>query len=157
MTGVSAKSLAALNALRCQIFGNVYNQSNTRTGAKYLKKALVGDSMLKYYPPQFKLSTIFAKATIATATAITIATPALAQHHGGHQGYRGHGYHGRHGGYHGWHCQYRHGYGYGYGRDRFYRGRWHRHGRYYDYRRRACGPVSYFGVFYPPGRCFWRY
>lgn len=55
-----AKSLAALNALRCQVFGNVYNPSNTRTGTKYLKKALVGDSMLKYYPPQFKLSTIFA-------------------------------------------------------------------------------------------------
>lgn len=58
MPSVPAKSLAALNALRCQVFGTTYNPNNVRTGAKYLKKALVGDAMLKYYPPQVKLSSI---------------------------------------------------------------------------------------------------
>ena len=48
MSGVPARSLAALNALRCQVFGTSYNPNNIRTGAKYLKKSLVGSSMLNY-------------------------------------------------------------------------------------------------------------
>ena len=59
MPGIPPKSLAALDALRCQVFGTTYNPNNVRMGAKYLKKSLVGDSMLKYYPPQFKLSSFF--------------------------------------------------------------------------------------------------
>lgn len=59
MPAISTKSLAALNALRCQVFGTTYNPNNVRTGAKFLKKSLVGDPMLKYYPPQFKLSSFF--------------------------------------------------------------------------------------------------
>lgn len=58
MSGVPAKSLAALNALRCQVFGTSYNPNNVRTGAKYLKKSLVGSAMLSYYPPQLHLSSL---------------------------------------------------------------------------------------------------
>ena len=46
MSGVPARSLAALNALRCQVFGTSYNPNNVRTGAKYLKKSLVGSCLL---------------------------------------------------------------------------------------------------------------
>lgn len=60
MPGAPAKSLAALQALRCQVFGTTYNPGNVRNGAKFLKKSLVGGAMLKYYPPQIKLSTIHA-------------------------------------------------------------------------------------------------
>lgn len=58
MPGVPSQSLAALQALRSKIFGTTYNPTNARTGAKYLKKALVGGPMLNYYPPQVKLSSI---------------------------------------------------------------------------------------------------
>ena len=58
MSGVPARSLAALNALRCQVFGTSHNPNNVRTGAKYLKKSLVGSSMLNYYPPQLHLSSL---------------------------------------------------------------------------------------------------
>ena len=47
MSGVPARSLAALNALRCQVFGTSYNP-----------KSLVGSSMLNYYPPQLHLSSL---------------------------------------------------------------------------------------------------
>lgn len=58
MAGAPAKSLAALQALRCKVFGTTYNPTGVRTGAKYLRQSLVGAAMLKYYPPQLNLKSI---------------------------------------------------------------------------------------------------
>ena len=58
MQGAPAKSLAALTALRCKIFGNAYNPNNVRSGAKYLRQPLVGAAMLRYYPPHVNLRSI---------------------------------------------------------------------------------------------------
>ncbi|PKI83212.1 mitochondral 37S ribosomal protein S27 [Malassezia vespertilionis] len=58
MQGAPAKSLTALHALRSKVFGTTYNPNNVRTGAKYLRKSLVGGPMLKYYPPQVNLRSI---------------------------------------------------------------------------------------------------
>lgn len=58
MAGPPASSRAALAALRSKVFGTTYNPNNVRTGAKYLRKSLVGAAMLQYYPPQLNLKTI---------------------------------------------------------------------------------------------------
>ncbi|KAI3625841.1 hypothetical protein CBS9595_001202 [Malassezia furfur] len=58
MAGPPPKSLAALQALRSKVFGTTYNPNNVRTGAKYLRKSLVGAAMLRYYPPQLNLRTV---------------------------------------------------------------------------------------------------
>ncbi|WFD29738.1 mitochondral 37S ribosomal protein S27 [Malassezia sp. CBS 17886] len=56
----AVRSLAALNALRCKVFGNTYNPENLRSGAKYLRKPLVGAAMLQYYPPVLNLKSVTA-------------------------------------------------------------------------------------------------
>ncbi|WFD35714.1 mitochondral 37S ribosomal protein S27 [Malassezia cuniculi] len=53
-----AKSLAALAQLRSKIFGTTYNPEGIRTGAKFLRKPLVGAAMLRYYPPFLKLRSL---------------------------------------------------------------------------------------------------
>lgn len=53
-----AKSLAALSQLRSKIFGTTYNPEGVRTGAKFLRKPLVGAAMLRYYPPYLKLRSV---------------------------------------------------------------------------------------------------
>jgi len=50
--------MAALNKLRCSIFQTSYNPTGIRTGAKYLRKRLVGPSMVKYYPEDINLAGI---------------------------------------------------------------------------------------------------
>jgi small subunit ribosomal protein S33 len=47
-----------LTKLRCAIFQTSYNPTGIRTGAKYLRARLRGPSMVKYYPPEFNMSTI---------------------------------------------------------------------------------------------------
>ncbi|KAE8220903.1 hypothetical protein CF319_g5644 [Tilletia indica] len=51
-------TLQSLAALRASLFGTTYNPHNVRTGAKYLRKPLVGPGMLSYYPPTLKLSEV---------------------------------------------------------------------------------------------------
>lgn len=58
MPPVPARSLAALSELRCKIFGTTYNPQNLRTGGKYLRKSLVGDAMLRYYPANVNLRSL---------------------------------------------------------------------------------------------------
>lgn len=50
-----------LDKLRCSIFQTSYNPTGIRTGAKYLRARLRGPSMMKYYPPEFNMSTIARK------------------------------------------------------------------------------------------------
>ncbi len=44
-----------LASLRARVFGETFNPTSERTGAKYLRQRLVGPAMLTYYPPQLKL------------------------------------------------------------------------------------------------------
>ncbi|ETW85077.1 hypothetical protein HETIRDRAFT_18624, partial [Heterobasidion irregulare TC 32-1] len=48
--------LAALARLRCSIFQTSFNPTSMRTGAKYLRKRLVGPSMLNYYPREVSIA-----------------------------------------------------------------------------------------------------
>lgn len=50
--------LAALKQLQSTIFQTSYNPKSIRTGAKYLRRRLVGPSLIKYYPPTITTSQI---------------------------------------------------------------------------------------------------
>lgn len=54
----SASAIESLKAMQCKIFGNTYNPTNARTGAKYLRQALRGPAMVKYYPPVLSLKAL---------------------------------------------------------------------------------------------------
>ena len=49
-TPIPANLSTTLSSLRAPIFQTIHNPTNARLGNKYLKKALVGPSMLRYYP-----------------------------------------------------------------------------------------------------------
>ncbi|KAK0543981.1 mitochondral 37S ribosomal protein S27 [Tilletia horrida] len=52
------QAISSLRALRASLFGQTHNPQNLRTGAKFLRKPLVGPGMLSYYPPEIKLSEV---------------------------------------------------------------------------------------------------
>lgn len=56
MASVAPSRLAALARLRCSIFQTSFNPTSMRTGAKYLRKRLVGPSMLNYYPREVSIA-----------------------------------------------------------------------------------------------------
>jgi small subunit ribosomal protein S33 len=56
--GVDPARLQALKQLQCSIFSTTYNPTNARNGAKYLKGALRGPSMVRYYPPRITFKDI---------------------------------------------------------------------------------------------------
>ena len=58
MAAVIPSRLAALTRLRCSIFGTSYNPTSIRTGAKYFRARLRGPSMVKYYPPEIRISSL---------------------------------------------------------------------------------------------------
>jgi hypothetical protein len=47
-----------LSSLRSSIFGSFSNPTGSRTGAKYLRRRLVGPSLLRYYPKSLNLSAL---------------------------------------------------------------------------------------------------
>ncbi|KAI0792624.1 mitochondrial ribosomal subunit S27-domain-containing protein [Abortiporus biennis] len=55
MATVTPSRLAALQRLRCHVFQTSYNPNGIRTGAKYLRKNLVGPAMINYYPQDFSI------------------------------------------------------------------------------------------------------
>jgi small subunit ribosomal protein S33 len=56
MATVAPARLAALTRLRCNIFQTSYNPTSIRTGAKYLRRRLIGPSLLKYYPEELDIA-----------------------------------------------------------------------------------------------------
>lgn len=54
----SVSAIESLKALQCKVFGTTYNPTNVRTGAKYLRQALRGPAMVKYYPPVLSIASI---------------------------------------------------------------------------------------------------
>ncbi|EIN09651.1 hypothetical protein PUNSTDRAFT_113081 [Punctularia strigosozonata HHB-11173 SS5] len=55
MATIAPSRLAALTRLRCSIFQTSYNPTSARTGAKYLRRRLIGPALLKYYPEELDI------------------------------------------------------------------------------------------------------
>lgn len=55
---VPASAVKALKALQCKVFGTTLNPTGTRTGAKFLRQALRGPAMVKYYPQIISFKTL---------------------------------------------------------------------------------------------------
>lgn len=56
MATIAPARLASLIQLRCRIFQTSYNPTSVRTGAKYLRRRLIGPSLLKYYPEELDVA-----------------------------------------------------------------------------------------------------
>jgi len=61
MSAVTTSRLTALLKLRSSIFQTAWNPTGIRTGAKYVRRKLVGPAMASYYPTRINLSRIVRK------------------------------------------------------------------------------------------------